>query len=512
MEEATGWESRKKTNTATTSHSLNTLTQGSKVVPIEISRGDKLSTTNLTPSGDVNRRQSKDLCSDEHEAETVFSSDSSDEIWYMKSGILLRNLQMECGSYVAPVDARGSDVVEDPVASYSAISRCYLKIAKRCRLHKLIRQRFAIALKIQQEDFALFISADEATVSSRNAKTSSRKKIQTQLMNQSQATATSSITDSACKNQLVVVSVQYGPFNPYIPIRSTTIGKLRVVIDPIAMHTSWRSNSDIASVTSESSTTMHRLLHASGSHPIPTPYDPKPKNLKFQNRPKPGTISHTGPKTSRAARDRPEPNPRRNQPSRHRRSFAGAAAGRRPPPRKIARRKGARAAATRAALHAPSSHDETSKRRNHARVARTAARSRASSLTGHRHAHREAMRAKDRPACGQRAQHHALSSANGPAVVRERWGAAAHGGGRRCLRLLPCWQLVPGSDRFRQSGPRPETGFLRQPALEGLTRSTWTDSPRQIWPETIFRRAAAAVSSARRRRREDEERGRRLEC
>ncbi|KZV36579.1 hypothetical protein F511_41216 [Dorcoceras hygrometricum] len=93
------------------------------------------------------------------------------------------------------------------------------------------------------------------------------------------------ITDSACKNQLVVVSVQYGPFNPYIPIRSTTIGKSRVAIDPIAMHTSWRSNSDIASVTSigyprmsasdESSTTMHRLLHASGSHPITTPYDPK---------------------------------------------------------------------------------------------------------------------------------------------------------------------------------------------------------------------------------------------
>ncbi|KZV41821.1 hypothetical protein F511_37371 [Dorcoceras hygrometricum] len=93
------------------------------------------------------------------------------------------------------------------------------------------------------------------------------------------------ITDSACKNQLVVVSVQYGPFNPYIPIRSTTIGKSRVAIDPIAMHTSWRSNSDIASVTSigyprmsasgESSTTMHRLLHASGSHPILTPYDPK---------------------------------------------------------------------------------------------------------------------------------------------------------------------------------------------------------------------------------------------
>ncbi|KZV45465.1 cucumisin-like [Dorcoceras hygrometricum] len=59
------------------------------------------------------------------------------------------------------------------------------------------------------------------------------------------------ITDSACKNQLVVVSVQYGPFNTYIPIRSTTIGKSRVARDPITMHTSWRSNSDIASVTRE---------------------------------------------------------------------------------------------------------------------------------------------------------------------------------------------------------------------------------------------------------------------
>ncbi|KZV58577.1 hypothetical protein F511_26001 [Dorcoceras hygrometricum] len=77
----------------------------------------------------------------------------------------------------------------------------------------------------------------------------------------------------------------YGPFNPYIPIRSMTIGKSRVVRDPIAMHKSWRSNSDITSVTSigypgmsvsgESSTTMHRLLHASEPHPIPPPNDPK---------------------------------------------------------------------------------------------------------------------------------------------------------------------------------------------------------------------------------------------
>ncbi|KZV33500.1 hypothetical protein F511_37150 [Dorcoceras hygrometricum] len=47
--------------------------------------------------------------------------------------------------------------------------------------------------------------------------------------------------------------------------------------------------------------------------------------------------------------------------------------------------------------------------------------------------------------------------------------------------------------RYRQSGPRPKTGFLRQPALEGLTRSARTDYPRQDWPETIFRRATAAA-------------------
>ncbi|KZV25900.1 pyruvate dehydrogenase kinase [Dorcoceras hygrometricum] len=57
------------------------------------------------------------------------------------------------------------------------------------------------------------------------------------------------ITDSACKKQLVMVSVQYVPFNTNIPIRSTTIGKSRVARDPITMHTSRRSNSDIACVT-----------------------------------------------------------------------------------------------------------------------------------------------------------------------------------------------------------------------------------------------------------------------
>ncbi|KZV53961.1 hypothetical protein F511_42223 [Dorcoceras hygrometricum] len=80
------------------------------------------------------------------------------------------------------------------------------------------------------------------------------------------------ITDSACKNQLVVVSVQYGPFNPYIPIRSTTIDSIGY---------------PRMSASGESSTTMHRLLHASGSHPIPTPYDPKCDVVIFNIKRKP---------------------------------------------------------------------------------------------------------------------------------------------------------------------------------------------------------------------------------
>ncbi|KZV34278.1 hypothetical protein F511_35425 [Dorcoceras hygrometricum] len=93
------------------------------------------------------------------------------------------------------------------------------------------------------------------------------------------------ITDSACKNQLVVVSVQYGPFNTYIPIRSTTIGTSRVARDPIIMHnlgdqivTSRVLLDSIGyprmNASGESSTTKHRLLHASGPHPIPPPNDP----------------------------------------------------------------------------------------------------------------------------------------------------------------------------------------------------------------------------------------------
>ncbi|KZV17077.1 hypothetical protein F511_02993 [Dorcoceras hygrometricum] len=49
--------------------------------------------------------------------------------------------------------------------------------------------------------------------------------------------------------------------------------------------------------------------------------------------------------------------------------------------------------------------------------------------------------------------------------------------------------------RLRQSGPRPDTRLLRQPALEGLTRSAWMDSPRQVG-RNKFRRQVAAVAAA----------------
>ncbi|KZV18553.1 hypothetical protein F511_16527 [Dorcoceras hygrometricum] len=80
------------------------------------------------------------------------------------------------------------------------------------------------------------------------------------------------ITDSACKNQMVLVSVQYGPFNAYhdqINDHCTLARDLYTIIPSDSIgYPRMRASG-------ESSTTMHRLLHASGSHQIPPPNDPK---------------------------------------------------------------------------------------------------------------------------------------------------------------------------------------------------------------------------------------------
>ncbi|KZV54632.1 hypothetical protein F511_02666 [Dorcoceras hygrometricum] len=85
----------------------------------------------------------------------------------------------------------------------------------------------------------------------------------------------------------------------------------------------------------------------------------------------------------------------------------------------------------------------------------------------------------------------------GAHIMREHMRAAAlgcRGPWRRVFSQLPCWRLgarlrpvsrgnrhfTVGGGRLRQSGPRPEGRLLRQPALEGLTRSARTDSPRKV--------------------------------
>ncbi|KZV40522.1 hypothetical protein F511_37826 [Dorcoceras hygrometricum] len=52
-----------------------------------------------------------------------------------------------------------------------------------------------------------------------------------------------------------------------------------------------------------------------------------------------------------------------------------------------------------------------------------------------------------------------------------------------------------GDGRLRQSGPRLDLRLLRQPALEGLTRSAWTDSPRRVG-RNRFRQLKAATAAA----------------
>ncbi|KZV27015.1 hypothetical protein F511_07836 [Dorcoceras hygrometricum] len=74
--------------------------------------------------------------------------------------VLREQSQESAGSLYIQTQER-SDVVEEAIQSQATVtSRFYLgiAIAKRCRLHKLIRHRFALALKIQQMLFALITS------------------------------------------------------------------------------------------------------------------------------------------------------------------------------------------------------------------------------------------------------------------------------------------------------------------------------------------------------------------
>ncbi|KZV55495.1 hypothetical protein F511_35070 [Dorcoceras hygrometricum] len=77
----------------------------------------------------------------------------------------------------------------------------------------------------------------------------------------------------------------------------------------------------------------------------------------------------------------------------------------------------------------------------------------------------------------------------------------------RVFRQLPCWRLgawlrpvsrgnrhfTVGGGRLRQSGPRPEGRLLRQSALEGLTRSAQTETPRKVGRNKFRRRRRKAA-------------------
>ncbi|KZV51016.1 hypothetical protein F511_33432 [Dorcoceras hygrometricum] len=57
-------------------------------------------------------------------------------------------------------------------------------------------------------------------------------------------------------------------------------------------------------------------------------------------------------------------------------------------------------------------------------------------------------------------------------------------------------QLEHNCGRNRQSGPRPEPRLLCQPALEAMTNSARTDSPRRIGRNEFRRLEAAAAAAA----------------
>ncbi|KZV22269.1 hypothetical protein F511_07470 [Dorcoceras hygrometricum] len=84
-------------------------------------------------------------------------------------------------------------------------------------------------------------------------------------------------------------------------------------------------------------------------------------------------------------------------------------------------------------------------------------------------------------------------------VSRRRSGSFKISAGKRAW-LQPesqgDWLFTVGGGRFAQSSPRPEARFLRQPALEGLTRSARTETPRNSDRNKSDQRVAVAGGGA----------------
>ncbi|KZV16731.1 Nuclear-pore anchor [Dorcoceras hygrometricum] len=249
-----------------------------------------------------------------------------------------------------------------------------------------------------------------------------------------------------------------------------------------------------------------------------------PKNLKISKSTKTGPISNIGPKTSRVARDRPEQ--KLGEISRH--DIAGASPERRPPPQNHVRRKAERGRTAAQPIARPASgakqrpattfqsRGQRTKRRDIVWPARkrpasewpTGATSCGHLLTRkHRFAHPFAGHGqRSRAMHGRRA-----GFVHGAVIMGRRHARRRRG---RCdvdfasvflwvtSMATRAWlrpvsrgnrHFTVGGGRLRQSGPRSEARLLRHPALEGLTRSARTDSPRQVGRNN-FRRGEAAAA------------------
>ncbi|KZV42553.1 hypothetical protein F511_19907 [Dorcoceras hygrometricum] len=200
------------------------------------------------------------------------------------------------------------------------------------------------------------------------------------------------------------------------------------------------------------------------------------------------------------------------QPSRHRRRLAGAAEDRRRRRHEenCARQRAtphARAHNQRCEACAASAHHRRSAAAQHHRTMTPTSGTAMRELHAQQRlavAHHFASNGAKHPAgmCDKRACNHAAFAASarpGPSITRPARDGVAHNA-RRCasdahaMHARRKRHFTVDCGRQRQSGPRPDTRLLRHPALEGVTRSARTDSPRRIGRKQFPARKAAAAA------------------
>ncbi|KZV50212.1 7-ethoxycoumarin O-deethylase-like [Dorcoceras hygrometricum] len=207
-------------------------------------------------------------------------------------------------------------------------------------------------------------------------------------------------------------------------------------------------------------------------------------------------ISNIGPKTSWAARDRPEQNLEAK--FSHRNNLPEIVAGRRrrpptcnvQPPREAAAVVLRNQCATRRMLIVPPRAREAASGRppsaqpcaNHRPPSATIARAAKITARQERRTVARGLPIQSRNQCA--GQCTSLGRPLCSSCAASAWLRPVSRGNRH---------FTVGGGILRQSGPRPEGRLLRQPALEGLTRSAQTDSPRQVG-RNKFRRSKPAAA------------------